>query len=61
MPIHEFYCSARRAPSNFLSATVDRQRRPLCPHCDATDLERKPTPFATRRSTGESNSEGDRR
>ncbi|MCZ6508090.1 MAG: zinc ribbon domain-containing protein [Acidobacteria bacterium] len=47
MPIYEFYCSACHTLLNFFSATVDTDRRPDCPRCEATELERRPARFAT--------------
>jgi putative FmdB family regulatory protein len=58
MPIYEFYCSACHTLLNFFSSTIDTHRRPSCPHCGAPDLERKPTRFATPRSSGDSRAEG---
>lgn len=53
MPIYEFYCSACHTLLNFFSATVDTRRRPACPHCGHSDLERRPARFATLRHAGD--------
>ena len=47
MPIYEFYCSPCNTLYSFFSFSVDTERRPDCPNCGQTALERRPARFAT--------------
>ncbi len=47
MPIYEFYCSRCHRIFNFYSATVNTQKRPLCPRCGRIKLTRQMSIFAT--------------
>jgi putative FmdB family regulatory protein len=47
MPIYEFYCPSCNTLYNFFSFSVDTERRPDCPRCGRTALERRPARFAT--------------
>ncbi len=56
MPIYEFYCSDCHTIFNFLARRVNTAKRPDCPKCGRTDLERKASAFAI--STGRSETQG---
>ena len=53
MPIYEFYCSKCNMIFNFYSKSVNTQKRPLCPKCKKTKLERRMSVFATPQNRGE--------
>ncbi len=53
MPVYEFYCSECHTIFNFLSKTVNTEKRPMCPQCDKVKLERHMSVFATPRNRGE--------
>ncbi len=53
MPIYEFYCPKCHMIFNFLSRSVNTEKRPLCPKCRKTKLDRQMSPFATPRDRGE--------
>ena len=59
MPIYEFYCPDCHTVFNFFSARIDTTARPDCPRCERHALARKPSRFATLKSTGESDGEED--
>jgi len=46
MPIYEFYCPACHRIFNFLSRSIDVERRPACPKCGRPDLSRRVSAFA---------------
>lgn len=46
MPMREYLCQPCRRVYTFLTATTDDPRRPICPRCGATDLERQMSTFA---------------
>ena len=46
MPIYEFYCSDCHTMFNFLSKTVNTDKRPLCPRCGKKRLQREVSRFA---------------
>ncbi|MFZ7111054.1 MAG: FmdB family zinc ribbon protein [Desulfatiglandales bacterium] len=50
MPIYEFYCKDCHMIFNFYSSSVNTEKRPLCPKCHKTRLERRLSVFATPRS-----------
>ena len=47
MPVYEFYCSNCNMIFNFLSKSVNTQKRPSCPRCQKPGLERRMSVFAT--------------
>jgi putative FmdB family regulatory protein len=47
MPVYEFYCSNCNMIFNFLSKSVNTEKRPSCPRCQKTRLERRMSVFAT--------------
>jgi len=47
MPIYEFYCTNCNMIFNFLSKSVNTEKRPSCPKCQKTRLERRMSVFAT--------------
>ena len=46
MPIYEFYCPTCHVVFSFFSKTMDTTKRPDCPDCGASDLERQVSRFA---------------
>lgn len=46
MPIYEFYCKDCNTLFNFLSGSVNTTKRPKCPKCKKTKLERQMSTFA---------------
>jgi putative FmdB family regulatory protein len=52
MPIYEFYCPDCHTIFNFFARRVNTAKRPDCPKCGRSDLERKASAFAI--STGRS-------
>lgn len=46
MPVYEFYCIDCHTIYNFLSRTVNTDKRPDCPRCGRRELERKVSLFA---------------
>ena len=50
MPIYEFYCGDCHTIFSFLSRVPDASKRPACPRCGRTPLERRASAFAI--STG---------
>ena len=53
MPIYEFYCSKCNMIFNFFSKSVNTEKRPACPKCQKTRLERRMSVFATPQNRGE--------
>jgi len=53
MPIYEFYCQNCHMIFNFFSATVNTEKRPLCPKCKKKRLARQMSTFSTLRGRGE--------
>lgn len=53
MPIYEFYCSTCHTVFNFLSRTVNTQKRPGCPKCGRPDLDRQVSLFSISRGRKE--------
>lgn len=51
MPIYEFYCSDCHRIFNFLSTRINTEKRPDCPRCGRTGLDRKVSMFAAPRGT----------
>jgi putative FmdB family regulatory protein len=46
MPIYEFYCADCHTIYSFLSRSVARRKRPACPRCGRSRLERRVSAFA---------------
>lgn len=46
MPVYEFYCADCHTVYNFLSRSVNTDKRPACPKCGRPKLERKASLFA---------------
>jgi len=55
MPLFDFIC---RACGKEFEVLLLGQDRPVCPHCQSKDLEKKMSAFARPRSTGGSGSSG---
>ena len=53
MPIYEFYCYKCHTVFNFFSRTVNTDKKPTCPKCHKTKLDRRMSSFATLRKRGE--------
>jgi putative FmdB family regulatory protein len=47
MPIYEFYCESCNTIFSFFSRRIDTETVPGCPRCDATQLSRQVSMFAT--------------
>ncbi len=58
MPIYEFYCKKCHMIFSFFSPSVNTEKRPSCPKCRKTKLERQMSPFATVRRQGEMDDAG---
>lgn len=52
MPVYEFYCKHCHMIFNFFSATIDTEKRPLCPRCRKIKLDRRMSVFSTLRHRG---------
>lgn len=46
MPIYEFYCHQCNTIYNFLSKTIQPDKRPNCPHCKKVKLDKQVSLFA---------------
>jgi putative FmdB family regulatory protein len=53
MPIYEFYCPDCHVIYNFLSTSVDTDKRPHCPRCARPRLERQVSVFAISKGLAE--------
>ncbi|MBW2609453.1 MAG: zinc ribbon domain-containing protein [Deltaproteobacteria bacterium] len=53
MPIYEFYCKNCHMIFNFLSSSVNVDKKPDCPKCKKTKLDRRMSTFSTPRNRGE--------
>jgi putative FmdB family regulatory protein len=53
MPIYEFYCKKCHMIFNFFSGSVDVEKRPTCPQCKKTKLDRQMSTFSSPRNRGE--------
>ena len=53
MPIYEFYCPECNTIFNFFSRSVNTEKKPMCPKCQKTRLERRMSVFSTSRNRGE--------
>ncbi|MCP4682253.1 MAG: zinc ribbon domain-containing protein [Desulfobacterales bacterium] len=56
MPIYEFYCQDCHMIFNFFSKSVNTEKRPLCPECAKTKLNRHMSIFATPHNLSEDDS-----
>ena len=57
MPIYEFYCESCHTVFNFFSQRVNTEKRPDCPKCDRSRLERQVSVFSVSRNRAEQNSD----
>lgn len=55
MPIYEFYCKSCHTIFNFFSSSVNTDKRPYCPRCKKSILDRRMSVFATPRHQEEEN------
>jgi len=53
MPIYEFYCPECHMIFNFLSKSVNTEKKPTCPKCGKIELDRRMSVFASPRNQGE--------
>ena len=53
MPIYEFYCRKCHTIFNFFSTSVNTEKRPMCPRCRKTRLDRRMSVFSVSRNRGE--------
>ena len=58
MPIYEFYCKRCNTIFNFFSVSVNVDKKPDCPKCEKTKLERRMSTFATLKNKGEKDDQG---
>jgi putative FmdB family regulatory protein len=58
MPIYEFYCKRCNTIFNFFSGSVNVDKKPDCPKCEKTKLERRMSTFATLKNKGEKEEQG---
>jgi putative FmdB family regulatory protein len=58
MPVYEFYCADCHAIFNFLSRQVNPDRRPACPRCGRSELERQVSRFAISKNRPEAGADG---
>lgn len=52
MPIYEFFCKPCNTIYKFFSKTVNTEKIPNCPKCGFDKLQRRPSLFATPKSSG---------
>ena len=57
MPIYEFYCENCHTVFNFFSQRVNTEKRPDCPKCDRSRLERQVSVFSVPRNRAEQGSD----
>ena len=57
MPIYEFYCENCHTVFNFFSQRVNTEKRPDCPKCNRSRLERQVSVFSVSRNRAEQGSE----
>jgi len=57
MPIYEFYCENCHTVFNFFSQRVNTEKRPDCPKCDRSRLERQVSVFSVSRNRAEQSSD----
>lgn len=58
MPIYEFYCHKCNTIYNFLSRTIQPDKRPHCPHCKRVKLDKQVSVFAHTGRAKESPADG---
>lgn len=56
MPIYEFYCKTCHMIFNFFSGSINTEKRPFCPRCTKTKLDRRMSVFSSPRAKGEEDS-----
>lgn len=59
MPIYEFYCPDCNTLFNFLSKSVNTEKRPDCPKCGRKKIERQVSVFASTGNAKEPGEPGD--
>jgi putative FmdB family regulatory protein len=59
VPIYEFYCAACHKVFNFLARTINTEKRPACPRCGRTGLDRWMSSFAISKNRQESDAGDD--
>lgn len=57
MPIYEFFCSDCNTLYSFFTSQIDTEKRPGCPKCGRSDLERRPARFAALTRSSETSPE----
>lgn len=58
MPIYEFYCPDCHTIFNFLSRRINTEKRPPCPKCNRSALERKLSLFSISKGRNDNSAEG---
>jgi len=58
MPIYEFYCESCHMVFNFYSGSVNTEKRPRCPKCRETILDRRMSVFSTLKRREDEEDEG---
>jgi putative FmdB family regulatory protein len=58
MPVYEFYCVDCHAIFNFLSRSVNTDKRPTCPRCGRPELDRQVSRFAISKNRPEPGPDG---
>lgn len=58
MPIYEFYCHDCHTIFNFFSRRINTEKRPPCPSCDRSELERKLSLFSISKGRKDDSAEG---
>jgi len=53
MPIYEFYCHKCHMIFNFFSKSVNTEKRPMCPKCRKTKLDRRMSVFSVSKNRGQ--------
>ncbi len=53
MPIYEFYCTSCHTIFNFYSSSVNTDKRPPCPRCRKTILQKRMSVFSTLKRRGD--------
>ncbi|MEA3292005.1 MAG: zinc ribbon domain-containing protein [Pseudomonadota bacterium] len=57
MPIYEFYCESCHTIYNFFSRSVNTGKRPACPRCGQSELERQVSLFSLSKGRKEEDSD----
>jgi len=53
MPIYELYCRKCHMIFNFFSKSVNTEKRPMCPRCRKTKLDRRMSVFSVSKNRGQ--------